>query len=93
VTDELSWIGHFNEQVRRLRAIVDSARPNIRRLVAGVMTTDREPNSEDQIRGWREQANIKAARTGSITIAARQLGVVRRSSPNGSTGWLEESRA
>lgn len=61
VTDELSWIGHFNEQVRRLRAIVDSARPNIRRLVAGVMTTDREPSREDQIRGWREQANNKAA--------------------------------
>ncbi len=42
VTDELVWIDQFNEQVRRLRAIVDSARPNIRRLVTEAMTTDRE---------------------------------------------------
>jgi patatin-related protein len=71
VTDELSWITHFNEQVRRLRAIVDSARPNVRRLVAEVMTTHREePISEDQIRLWREQANIKAARDAGFAYDA-----------------------
>ena len=71
VTDELSWIGHFNEQVRRLRAIVDSARPNVRRLVAEVMTTHREePISEDQIRLWREQANIRAARDAGFAYDA-----------------------
>jgi patatin-related protein len=71
VTDELSWIAHFNEQVRRLRAIVDSARPNIRRLVAEVMTTDcEEPSSGDQIRSWREQANIKAARDAGFAYDA-----------------------
>lgn len=71
VTDELSWVAHFNEQVRRLRAIVDSARPNVRRLVAEVMTTHREePVSEDQIRLWREQANIKAARDAGFAYDA-----------------------
>lgn len=71
VTDELVWVDQFNEQVRRLRAIVDSARPNIRRLVAEAMTTDREqPISEDRIRGWREQANIKAARDAGFAYDA-----------------------
>ncbi|WP_291557853.1 patatin-like protein [Bradyrhizobium sp.] len=71
VTDELVWIDQFNEQVRRLRAIVDSARPNIRRLVVEAMTTDREqPISQDRIRGWREQANIKAARDAGFAYDA-----------------------
>ena len=71
VTDELVWIDQFNEQVRRLRAIVDSARPNIRRLVTEAMTADREqPISQDRIRGWREQANIKAARDAGFAYDA-----------------------
>ena len=71
VTDELVWIDQFNEQVRRLRAIVDSARPNIRRLVAEAMTADPEqPISQDRIRGWREQANIKAARDAGFAYDA-----------------------
>ncbi len=71
VTDELGWIAEFNEQVRRLRAIVDSARPNIRRFVAEVMATEREqPISADGIRGWREQANDKAARDAGFAYDA-----------------------
>jgi patatin-related protein len=71
VTDELVWVDQFNEQVRRLRSIVDSARPNIRRLVAEAMTTNRDqPISEDRIRGWREQANIKAARDAGFAYDA-----------------------
>ena len=71
VTDELGWIAHFNEQVRQLRAIVDSARPNVRRLVAEVMALDREePNGRDEIHGWREQANIKAARDAGFAYDA-----------------------
>ena len=31
VTDELAWVVEFNDQVRRLRAIIDSARPACRR--------------------------------------------------------------
>jgi len=62
LTDELSWIARFNERARRLRAIVESARPHISRLVAEVATTGRDERvTEDRIRSWRQQANIKAA--------------------------------
>jgi patatin-related protein len=71
VTDELSWVAHFNEQVRRLRAIVDSARPYVRGHVAEVMTVDRkEPNGGNQIREWREQANNMAARDAGFAYDA-----------------------
>lgn len=71
VTDELGWVGQFNEQVRRLRAIVDSARPHVRRLVGEVIAIDQEqPVSEDRIRGWREQANIRAARDAGFAYDA-----------------------
>jgi patatin-related protein len=63
VTEELNWIIGFNEQVRRLRAIVDSSRPHISKLVASVMTAadDQRPD-EGQIRAWREQANNQVVR-------------------------------
>jgi patatin-related protein len=70
VTDELSWVAHFNEQVRRLRAIVDSARPYIRGLVVEVMADHNEPNSGNQIRDWRERANDKAARDAGFAYDA-----------------------
>src|SRR5260221_11125884 len=58
VIDELTRVIEFNEQVRRLRAIVDSARPHISQLVAKVVTTtfDR-PISSEELRAWREQVN------------------------------------
>jgi patatin-related protein len=58
VTDELSWVIDFNERVRRLRAIIDSARPHVSELVTTVVTAaiDR-PISSSELRGWREQVN------------------------------------
>src|SRR5262249_5792961 len=50
---------------RRLRAIIESARPHISRLVAEVTDdngSDGAPVTEERIRGWREQSNTKAAR-------------------------------
>ncbi len=71
VTDELSWIARFNERMRRLRAIVESARPHISRLVAEVTASGRDERiTEDQIRSWREQANIKAARDAGFAYEA-----------------------
>jgi patatin-related protein len=71
VTDELSWIARFNERTRRLRAIIEGARPHVSRLVAEVMTAGREePVSEAKIRGWREQANMKAARDAGFAYEA-----------------------
>jgi hypothetical protein len=39
VTDELARVIEFNDQVRRLRAIIDSARPHVGELVTQVVTT------------------------------------------------------
>ena len=56
VTDELARVIEFNGQVRRLRAIIDSARPHVGELVTQVVTTtfDRAIAADD-VRGWREQ--------------------------------------
>ena len=62
LTDELGWIARHNEGARRLKAIVDSAHPDISRLVSEVMTAERDDrSSEDRIQRWRELANRKAA--------------------------------
>jgi patatin-related protein len=58
VTEELSRVVEFNEQVRRLRGIVDSARPHISRLVSEVVTTTfDQAMSADDLGGWRKQVN------------------------------------
>lgn len=71
LTDELNWIARFNARARRLKAIVESARPHINRLVAEVIATDRDERvSEDRIRSWRERANSKAARDAGYAYEA-----------------------
>ncbi len=62
VTDELGRVVEFNDQVRRLRAIIDSARPQVSQLVAKVVTTrfDRAISTDD-LRAWREQVNSHVA--------------------------------
>jgi patatin-related protein len=71
VTDELSWIARSNERARRLRAIIESARPHVSRLVVEVMATGRDERvTSDRIRSWREQANIKAARDAGFAYEA-----------------------
>jgi patatin-related protein len=60
VTDELGWVVDFNDRVRRLRAIIDSARPHVSQLVAKVIpaTFDRAL-ATDELRAWREQVNSR----------------------------------
>ena len=62
VTDELSRVLQFNEQVRGLRAIIDSARPHVSQLVSKVVTTtcDKAMSAND-LRSWREQVNSHVA--------------------------------
>jgi patatin-related protein len=62
VTDELARVLEFNEQVGRLRAIIDSARPQVSELVGKVVTArlDQAASSED-LRAWREQVNDQVA--------------------------------
>src|SRR5215468_11958393 len=62
VTDELGWVIEFNDRVRRLRAIIDSARPQISQLVAKVIpATFDGPITADDVRRWREQVNDQVA--------------------------------
>ncbi len=63
VTDELSWIVDFNDQVRRLKSIIESARPDVSRMVAKVITTPLDAAvPAAQLRSWREQVNVQVAR-------------------------------
>jgi patatin-related protein len=62
VTDELGRVLEFNEQVRRLRAIIDSARPHVSQLVGKVVTAKFDGAiSSDELRAWREQVNSHVA--------------------------------
>jgi patatin-related protein len=71
VADELSWITRFNERTRRLRAIIESARPHVSQLVTEVMAIGNdERTGEAGIRGWREQTNTKAARDAGFAYEA-----------------------
>src|SRR5215468_10702145 len=71
VTDELTHVTEFNDQVRRLRAIVDSARPQVSQLVSKVVTsTFDRPTSTDDLRAWREQVNSHVARDAGFAYQA-----------------------
>ena len=66
VTDELNWVLEFNDQVRRLAAIIDSARPQVSQLVAGVITGNVRPADLDR-------TELRAlARAGEFACRARR---------------------
>ena len=63
VTDELGWVSDFNDQVARLRAVIDSARPHISSLVTSTISDSFDQElTEQRVRGWREQVNDRAVR-------------------------------
>ena len=60
VTDELGWVTDFNDRVRRLRAIIDSARPQISDLVATAINTNfNGVITAGMLRSWREQVDAQ----------------------------------
>ncbi len=62
IAEQLEFISAFNERVRKRRAIVDSARPEIARLVSEVPEARMEgPLRAPEIRAWRKAANEHAA--------------------------------
>ncbi|HUN53049.1 MAG TPA: patatin-like protein [Candidatus Sulfotelmatobacter sp.] len=62
IADELGWITGFNERVRRLKGIVDSARPQISELVVATAPADVDlPLSAEQVGRWREAVNVQVA--------------------------------
>ena len=63
VTDELSWVAEYNEQITRLRAVIDSARPHISDLVTSTISAPFDQGvTVEQVRSWREQVNERAVR-------------------------------
>jgi patatin-related protein len=58
VIDEIAWVARFNDRVRRIRAIVEEARPRVSRLVGDVLSgvLDR-PIVADEVRTWRRQVH------------------------------------
>ena len=62
IADAVGGIADFNERVRRLRAIVDAARPQIAGLVTGLAQSGIDGSFDvEQIGAWREAANERAA--------------------------------
>jgi patatin-related protein len=60
ITDELNALDSFNSRVRDWRAIVDSARPRVTRLVATVIhQPPLGPIATEQISSWRQQVNSR----------------------------------
>ena len=63
IAAELEFVADFNVRVRRLRATIDSARPQIARLVTDVAQSSIDGALDvAQLHAWREEANDRAAR-------------------------------
>jgi patatin-related protein len=63
VADELGWIRELNHRARRLKALIEGARPFVSGLVGSIVTADlTAPITPDQIRSWRELVNARVAR-------------------------------
>jgi patatin-related protein len=71
VADELGRVVDFNERVRRMRAIIDSARPHVSQLVNEVISApfDRA-TATDELRAWRERVNAHVARDAGFAYQA-----------------------
>jgi patatin-related protein len=62
VTDELSWVFSFNDEVRQLNGIIEGARPSIHQLLGRILADPLDrPAAAEEIRAWREQANAQVA--------------------------------
>jgi len=71
VVDELGWVDRFNDRVRRIRTIIDEARPRVSRLVDTIVTASFDrPISAGQIRTWREQVHEQVKRDAGFAYEA-----------------------
>ncbi len=62
VADELDWVIGFNDRVRRLRGVIDDARPRVTRLVTQIVSTPLDwAVAVEQIKAWRERVNARVA--------------------------------
>ncbi len=57
IAEELDWVNGFNERVRRLKSIVEAARPEISGLVADASAALDRPFGAEELASWREKVN------------------------------------
>ena len=70
VHDDLAWIETYNRRVRRNKAVINAVRPQITALVHTLTEAPADtPPTADQIRRWRAQANVHAAREAGFSYA------------------------
>lgn len=63
ISNELNWVVGFNERVRQQKTIIESARPQITRLVTDTVDAPLDqPATESEIRTWRERINAQIVR-------------------------------
>jgi patatin-related protein len=63
VVDELAWVADFNDRIRRVREIIENAKPNISQFVNRVVgTLPDQTIGPEVIRAWREQINNEVVR-------------------------------
>src|SRR4029077_10774556 len=61
VTDELGWVTEFNDQVSRIKGIVESARPRLTCLVGHAMGEPLDQQvTVEHLQRWRERVNAHA---------------------------------
>ena len=68
IADELDWVIGFNDRVRRLRGVIDDARPRVTRLVTEIVAMPPDwAVAADQIRTWRQQVNAQVVLKAGFT--------------------------
>ena len=70
IYSDLAWIENFNQQVRRTKAIVEAARPDVEKAVEAVARgrlSGRHLTAK-QISQWRDMANERAAKAAGFAV-------------------------
>ncbi len=94
IGNELNWVVGFNERVRQQRGIIESARPQITRLVADTVDEPLDqPASANQIRTWRERINAQVVQDAGFAYEgyARQKLTSVRTLVSGVIAMLNEA--
>ncbi len=63
IANELAWVINLNTQARGIKSIIEDARPQVSELVGDIISKSLNHQfSAEEIRGWREEVNARAAR-------------------------------
>lgn len=70
IYSDLAWIEDFNQQVRRTKAIIEAARPDVEKAVEGVAKgrLSKKHLTAEQVSRWRDTANEQAAKAAGFAI-------------------------